>query len=1034
MPKSRDHLGLGGSIWFMGLFALIHGINEWVDLLIFIERPFSTDILKIAGGILLPLSFLFLMIFGASIAAKGHKNKKWAIFLSFAFLAVWVLISIHNNDLFVSGIFARYFICAPGCIFAAIGLFKAARAVEKTSALKSTRVFAFASSCLFIAYGILSGLITPYADFFPARFLNYDSFISAFTMPVQFFRTICAFAMSISFIGVIGTFERDKIRSSVKQKITSVICISIISVLLIGGILSYSFGYGIIQNVIKKHFFYTSDLLNGYVMKNIEEDIDDTKVYATLPIWTDIVEEANLKYKNMTEEEVATYLQDMDRRWTSAQAGDPLFWEYLENRISVTMRDILVLRGSVSEIFLTDKYGGIVASSGMTSDFYQADEDWWQKSYNNGKGNIYLSDIEFDESSKKWVISIAAPIINEKGEFIGVCKNSVNIDKLFQPVSAFKTGKTGHGIILDMEGNIVHQSGLEPMKKKFCPAEKLRELLSKKNENFFIADKSFAREKDLFVAYSIIKPPYVSGKDIYWIILIAQDEDEALEPLYKFISQLVIVALLLVILTIPIGAFFGGKVAEPIRKLHMVTENILSGKWDSVIEINTGDEIEDFANTFKKMINDIKSKQDELKSFSYELEEKVRNRTKELVEAQEATLNILEDLEETKEKLELSNKELKQLDQLKSDFISTVSHELRTPLSIIKEGVSLVLDKVPGEINEKQSKILDIAKFNIDRLARIIDSLLDISKIEAGKVELKRNLVDIAKIVKEVSDSFEIKIKEKGLELKLDIDRDSGKVYADSDRIAQVLINLIGNAVKFTNSGYIDISCKDERDRIVCKVKDSGPGISKSDIPKIFDKFQQFGRLAGAGEKGTGLGLSIAKGIIDMHGGAISVESEVGMGSCFTFTLHKYTEESLFTEAVERAIKNASKTRSKLSVVLFSLRARIEQDDPSWKKTFSTIIGDCSRRVNNTLRRQGDELINNEGDLLVILADCNKDNCLLVEQRLDQIMGKCLDEKKIKEKLDVKYGCATFPDDGKMAKDLIAKANSRFNISGKANT
>jgi len=229
------------------------------------------------------------------------------------------------------------------------------------------------------------------------------------------------------------------------------------------------------------------------------------------------------------------------------------------------------------------------------------------------------------------------------------------------------------------------------------------------------------------------------------------------------------------------------------------------------------------------------------------------------------------------------------LDEFKSDFISTVSHELRTPLSIIKEGISLVLDKIPGEINEKQVKILNISKYNTDRLARIIDDLLDISKIEAGKVRLKRSLINVSDVVRQAAGSFEFKIKEKGLEMRLDIDETIGTVWADTDRITQVLTNLIGNAVKFTNSGHIDISCKDEGDGVVCLVSDTGVGISKDDLPKVFNKFQQFGRTAGAGDKGTGLGLSIAKNIIDMHNGAIWVESEPGKGTKFTFKLHRYT-------------------------------------------------------------------------------------------------------------------------------------------------
>jgi PAS domain S-box-containing protein len=237
--------------------------------------------------------------------------------------------------------------------------------------------------------------------------------------------------------------------------------------------------------------------------------------------------------------------------------------------------------------------------------------------------------------------------------------------------------------------------------------------------------------------------------------------------------------------------------------------------------------------------------------------------------------------------LEKSNQELRQLDQLKTEFVSMVSHELRTPLSITKEGISLILDGVVGETNQKQQKILATAKDNINRLARIIDNLLDISKIESGRMELKRQECNLNELIKKIVSFFEPKAKEKGLKLKSEIPGQTIKVYADSDKIMQLFTNLIDNALKFTEAGYIQISVSDIGNEVLCSVADSGIGIAKENLPKVFGKFQQFGRLPGPGEKGTGLGLSIVKGIIDLHKGKIWVESQEGSGSKFIFTLPK---------------------------------------------------------------------------------------------------------------------------------------------------
>ena len=410
----------------------------------------------------------------------------------------------------------------------------------------------------------------------------------------------------------------------------------------------------------------------------------------------------------------------------------------------------------------------------------------------------------------------------------------------------------------------------------------------------------------------------------------------------------------------------------------------------------------------------------------------MEERTKELSVSQEATLNILEDLQTSKEALERTNKELKRLDELKSDFVSTVSHELRTPLSIIKEGISLVLDRIPGDVNEKQVKILDISKYNIDRLARIIDSLLDISKIEAGKVELKRNLINISEVVRHTADSFEARIKEKGLEMRLDIDKVSGSVWVDADRITQVLTNLIGNAVKFTPSGRIDVSCKDKGDGVVCSVSDTGVGISKEDMPKVFDKFQQFSRVAGAGDKGTGLGLSIAKNIIDMHNGAIWVESEPGKGARFTFKLHKYTPQSLFREYVSKAVEKAADKSAKMSIIAVNSSLTGKDVSGVINERFSDIIHENARLIKDTLRREGDDVVNSGNEMIIILADCGKESAAKVQYKLEEIVGKYLADQNADGAIKINYGYATYPDDAKGAPELIEKAKAALAVSAKA--
>jgi len=230
--------------------------------------------------------------------------------------------------------------------------------------------------------------------------------------------------------------------------------------------------------------------------------------------------------------------------------------------------------------------------------------------------------------------------------------------------------------------------------------------------------------------------------------------------------------------------------------------------------------------------------------------------------------------------------EKKRIERMKDDFISTVSHELRTPLTIMRESVSQVHDRILGEINADQEMVTGLALEGIDRLTRIVNDLLDMSKLEAGKVQLRLERFDMAEVAREVCQAFSAKAKTIGLKLSVE-GAVRAEVFADRDKIVQVLTNLVGNATKFTEQGGITISIEDRLTETLVSVQDTGRGIHEQDRGKIFEKFQQFGREPGPGDRGTGLGLSICKSIIELHHGAISVESQPNRGSRFFFSLPK---------------------------------------------------------------------------------------------------------------------------------------------------
>lgn len=229
----------------------------------------------------------------------------------------------------------------------------------------------------------------------------------------------------------------------------------------------------------------------------------------------------------------------------------------------------------------------------------------------------------------------------------------------------------------------------------------------------------------------------------------------------------------------------------------------------------------------------------------------------------------------------------RQLEQMKDEFVSTVSHELRTPLTIIREGVAQVHEGILGQINGRQARYLEMALQGIDRLGRVVDELLDISKIEAHRVRLRRECVNIVTLAQQVARDFEPHARKRGLEIRTHFDDKKIEAFADRDKIVQIFMNLTNNAMKFTEKGFIEVSVKDLGTIVECSVTDTGFGIAPQDLPNVFRKFFQFGRDAGPGAKGTGLGLAICKGLVELHHGKIWAESELGAGSKFAFHLPK---------------------------------------------------------------------------------------------------------------------------------------------------
>ena len=282
----------------------------------------------------------------------------------------------------------------------------------------------------------------------------------------------------------------------------------------------------------------------------------------------------------------------------------------------------------------------------------------------------------------------------------------------------------------------------------------------------------------------------------------------------------------------------------------------------------------------------LKEQVDSVDARHEELREAYLDQERTVVELRTLNADLENRIQERTRSLAVANERLRELDQRKSAFVSMTSHEIRTPLTAMKGFVENMLAGVTGDLRERQVLYLTRVKYNIERLTRTLNDLLDLSRIEAGHVELRVTDVSLAEVVAEVLDHLRLQAEAKSLALETTAPSQLAPVRGDRDKVLQILTNLVHNAIKFTpSSGRISVSLTPMEDRTiqVC-VADTGCGIASEEVPRVFERFYRSD--SGTTEtRGSGLGLAITKSLVELHRGRIWVESTVGSGSRFYFTL-----------------------------------------------------------------------------------------------------------------------------------------------------
>jgi signal transduction histidine kinase len=334
----------------------------------------------------------------------------------------------------------------------------------------------------------------------------------------------------------------------------------------------------------------------------------------------------------------------------------------------------------------------------------------------------------------------------------------------------------------------------------------------------------------------------------------------------------------LALLGLALFIFINRSIIKPIETFKATVDQITPEHLFEPVDIKRDDEIGMLAKSFNKMADDmgnyykqLQTARDELQLWGTGLEEKVKERT--------AELKLIN------QNLALTNVQMEEASRHKSQFLANMSHELRTPLNSIIGYTKLMLDGIEGEINDEQRQDLQTVYSNGKHLLELINDLLDLSRIEAGKTVLNYGTFNIPDLLSEIIPGINQLARSKGLELNYSFTPNMEQLYADKGKIKQTLINLLGNAVKFTKSGSINLIISEEDKFTRFSISDTGIGIKTEDQKTIFDSFMQVESVQTSDYGGTGLGLAISKNLIELQGGKIWVESEYGKGSTFIFII-----------------------------------------------------------------------------------------------------------------------------------------------------
>ncbi|HAX80364.1 MAG TPA: guanylate cyclase [Cyanobacteria bacterium UBA11372] len=540
-----------------------------------------------------------------------------------------------------------------------------------------------------------------------------------------------------------------------------------------------------------------------------------------------------------------------------------------ENLAKLTIDEVSPKTQWKSYSYATDRHGN--RTKIVAKDSYDPRVEAWYKDAVKAGKPVWSQIYQWEGYPEIISISASLPVYNQSGKLIGVLGVDQRLAQISDFLRSLKISRSGKTFILERNGLLVASSSTErPYILVKGEAKRLQASQSRDRSIRYAAQHLQKQTKGL----KHIRQPhnyefYVNGdrmflkvvpfRDKYgldWLIAVVVPESDFMERINANTRTTILLCLAALAIAILIGIKTSRWVVQPILRLNIAAKDLAKGEWERTVEIQRSDELGELANSFNKMA---------------------------------------QQLQESFVVLENKNADLQRLNQLKDEFLANTSHELRTPLNGMIGIAESMIDGATGQLSELQIKNLLMIAQSGHRLATLVNDILDFSKLKHKNLELQLKPVALREIVDVVLTLSRPLIGKKDVQLINKIPAELPPAQADENRLQQILHNLLGNAIKFTHSGFVEVSAEVISNKteqlaisnyqLAITISDTGIGIPKDKLDRIFEPFEQADGSTAREYGGTGLGLAITKKLLELHNGQIWAESTFGIGSRFTFTL-----------------------------------------------------------------------------------------------------------------------------------------------------